>query len=781
MYNVYVLDYDGTSIELDTEEIEFGLDLKISYLNDLSLRSGNRTKEVTLKGTAKNNEAFGHIYRWGRTNDISYINKLFFNYNSLRTVDCLIYHDGYLLFRGTLRLIEVVRTKGVFYYKVVITDAVIDLMKVTQDALLEEIDLTHLTHRYFIDTITQSWSQQTQRWNGTTFSYTPYQKGSGYYYGYIFYGTTASGVATFSNINVLNYRPQIYVREIFDRIITVGVTGYSWELRAGSGVTNRFNSLVVPDNREKMSTRVGGFQETAYMCGSQSGLSSWYIPSQNHFNDGVYHDGRVDRFHTWRMAKMSCKSATGSSNISLLSLNNAPNNAWRDTQYCLWNISTDINCEAEWGVTFTYSTSNRVQLTFDLVERDYSADPSGRNEEGWSSVSSWPGNTQFNTLSGTGSITFVRSVPKRDYLTAKQYAIRLYTFSDYAWNPTHWGHGDIYVSSSYLKLPQNANSSNIVNVPYNTIIKPQLPENVKQYEFMKSIMLMFNLYAYVEKERPKHIIFQTRDDFYAYCNADNLVGSAIDWSNKIVYDNDWTKSFNVTIPKSYKYTYKDDKDYINEDYKKNYNETYGTLKFNDTYGVSEEKKIELLFSPSPLVITDSRHYPMIRGGDDTQAKPTNSNVRILYANGIKDCINNPYNLLYDIHGGADIGTVSFHLTNYGEVSEYYRPLVTPTDSLQFYLPKKVYFPFPISWAALPTLYDLFYQNQVTELTNSNLFSMNVKMYLSDFDISNFDFRTPIFISTDIGNSYFRVLEISWKDSKTLANVKLQSLRFGPEL
>ena len=38
MYLIYLIDDDGSYIELDTEELDFGVEFKISTLEDLSMR-----------------------------------------------------------------------------------------------------------------------------------------------------------------------------------------------------------------------------------------------------------------------------------------------------------------------------------------------------------------------------------------------------------------------------------------------------------------------------------------------------------------------------------------------------------------------------------------------------------------------------------------------------------------------------------------------------------------------------------------------------------------------
>lgn len=735
MLKLFLIDYDGSSVELDTEGIDFGLDFKISNLSDLSARFGNITREITLKGTEVNNNAFGYIYRLGRTNDLGLDNKLFFNYNSLRQVDCLVYDDSNLLFRGTLRLISTVKNNGVIYYNVVLTDAVIDLMKFTQDKLLSDLDVNDLTHKYSIDSITQSWSRKTQRWNGVTYSNSPFEKGSGYVYGYVYYGMTPSGTWSGDNaVNIYDYRPSLYVKEIVDRIIgQTALSGFTWELKDSTGgLTERFNSLVLLNNQDKLASRVSNFQTKLTRSGSPgySGFSTIGFTKRSKL--------RLDTL-----------TQTGS-NASITLLTPIDNYYWR--------LESDITADASFSVDYTISVNSTSTLKFSLqevLEGEYT------NTEVSYKYATLPG------TSGTASGNVTMYVPKRTYKQGS----KLYLTTT-AYNIP----GTVFNPTASFTIPYTT-SDVLISTQYNSNITPTLPENIKQYDLLKSLMWMFNLYAYVEKSRPKHIIFQTYDDFYVYSQANYIVNTALDWSDKVIYNEDLKKSMNLTIPKSYVYTYKEDKDYINEDYKNGFNSVYGQLKFNDAYGVTDTKKVELIFSPSPLVQSNGKKFPMIRGGSDIEIKTTNSNPRIVYFNDLKST--DSYTVYYTSSG---LPATASTLGIYGEVSEYYNPNTSTdlVDSLQFGLPRKTYFPFSATYSSLPNLYTRYHINQVTELTNSNLYTLECKVYLSEVDMALFDFRTPIYISTDIGNSYFKVLELSWKDAKTPASVKLQSIFFGVE-
>ncbi len=747
MYKLYLIDYDGTSIELDTEEIDFGVELQISTLNDLSLRTGNRTKEITLKGTSRNNNAFGYIYRLGRSSDVTLNNKLFFNYNSLRQVDCLIYKYSNLLFRGTLRLLETVRIKGVIYYHVVITDAVIDVMKYTQEKLLTDLDLTDLNHIYTQDNIVNSWDTNTQRWNGSTYSYEPFEYGSGYVYGYAYYGLTPSPTSVKDNI--YNYRPAVYTNEIFDRIFSQsGLTGYSWELRASAGITDRFNRLVVPNNQETLAAKSSNFKEVVY-TGTYSNGTNWVGNNVSVAGDPIFN---VIPF-SYTTINTPIITLTGSNtSIPILRLSGS--------QKAVHDVVSTINVDAYLSVYFVFDASpGDSNLTFEVVERTATTAEYGA----WGSWVSVGGiGTWYPITTGLTSGTVNAYIPKREWDNTKQIAVRALINGE--------AYFSLLTASASLTIPFTTSGDITINIPYDQVVTPQLPENVKQYDFLKSTMLMFNLFAYTEKERPKHIIFQQYDEFYALTQPDYIKTTAIDWTKKVVYDSDMKKVFNLTIPKSYLYTYKEDKDYINTNYKDQFNAIYGQLKFNDLYGVTDEKKVELIFSPTPDTYFNGKYAPTIRGGDDTTLRPVASNIRMIYYNGAKAV--SPYYMTYGTYSTSNI-------TQYGEMSEYYRPGTSSLaiDALQFGLPRKVYFPVSSYYTTLPNLYSRYHIGQVTELTSENLYTIECKMHLTDLDISRFDFRTPVYIQTDIGNSYYKVLSVSWKDDSTPATVKLQSINF----
>ncbi len=152
-----------------------------------------------------------------------------------------------------------------------------------------------------------------------------------------------------------------------------------------------------------------------------------------------------------------------------------------------------------------------------------------------------------------------------------------------------------------------------------------LPDKIKQSDFFNSIIKAFNLFVEVDKNNPNKLLIEPRPTFYSS-------GTTRDWSSKL----DYSKETKI-IPlgelnnKTYLFTYKEDTDYFNSDYKTTYNEVYGQKKYevlNDF--LKGEVVTELIFSPTPLVNTigHDRVIPKIYTLDaNGTIKPTQSNIR----------------------------------------------------------------------------------------------------------------------------------------------------------
>ncbi len=85
-----------------------------------------------------------------------------------------------------------------------------------------------------------------------------------------------------------------------------------------------------------------------------------------------------------------------------------------------------------------------------------------------------------------------------------------------------------------------------------------------------------------------------------FASPQNIKTTSLNWTSRVDYNSGVKITSNLSIPKSYQFTFKDDTDFINIDYKKKYGEPYGTFKFNVAFGITDTKKVELIFSATPI-------------------------------------------------------------------------------------------------------------------------------------------------------------------------------------
>lgn len=162
------------------------------------------------------------------------------------------------------------------------------------------------------------------------------------------------------------------------------------------------------------------------------------------------------------------------------------------------------------------------------------------------------------------------------------------------------------------------------NIQYNLVI----PKNVKQKDFITSLIKMFNLYIEPSKIYNNVLIIEPRDDYYAS-------GRIKDWTQKLNIEQDIEEQILAeTQNRQTTFKYKDDKDFYNQDYKDNRGGlSYGEFRyFIDNDFIKGEKKVELIFSPTPIVNVPGSIQlviPKIGKLNNNIFSPTEHNVRIL--------------------------------------------------------------------------------------------------------------------------------------------------------
>lgn len=158
--------------------------------------------------------------------------------------------------------------------------------------------------------------------------------------------------------------------------------------------------------------------------------------------------------------------------------------------------------------------------------------------------------------------------------------------------------------------------------------KQVIPSNFKQKDFITSIVKMFNLIVEPSKEFEKTLIVEPRDAYYA-------AGRLKDWTRKLNINEPIEEQILAeTQNRQTNFRYKDDKDIYNEDYKNNRGGlAYGEYQyFIDNDFITGQKKVEIQFSPTPLIPLEGSVQlviPVIAKVDNNVLSRTEHNPRIL--------------------------------------------------------------------------------------------------------------------------------------------------------
>jgi len=218
--------------ELDVNQ---GFTNQITYavddLQNLDSKATAFSKTIVLPGTANNNRSLGNIFEFGAANfTVDGSPNVGYNFNASRSAKMKMEYNGVQVIKGTLRLLEIIIDGELMEYEVALFGELGGFFARLGNKKIEELDFAAYNHTYSIANITNSWNNANQ--------------GYGYYYPLIDYGNVSTDK---QNYDFRAFRPAIFVKELFDKIITGN--GYTWESNFFN--TNFAKRLIIPNNQDR--------------------------------------------------------------------------------------------------------------------------------------------------------------------------------------------------------------------------------------------------------------------------------------------------------------------------------------------------------------------------------------------------------------------------------------------------------------------------------------------------------------------------------------------------
>lgn len=651
-----------------SDTVSVPINLTVSDLKDLSRRKGGFTKTVLLDGTKNNNIILGHLFD---------VNIDAGQYDRNKRQPATIIQEGQPVLEGYMQLLSVNKkalSNGTgdqqIQYEVTVRDESSGFYTAISDAKLDNIDFSDLDHFYstsnVMASITNDWTD-------------------GYKYVW--------PMSTDNTYLLSELHPGIYAIQIWDRIF--GNAGYTYEWDSIDDNDVQFKKLLIPYggstpevSQEDINAATVITSDTSLTVnytqplGNQVPyqvpvvLTETYDPSSAYaagiYTNPYYLHGSPDGQKTNMRVKV---------NYSIVLDNTSASDAY------MWSADGDdpnlVYNAAAGPMVYRYQPSLNTRVNGTPQIDNYPFGPLVTSIQFAGTYSIPPGETTIATNTVTKEIVIpaplydifgggYREINPGDTIQptfgieTDDSAIQPY-WSNTALSPL------VTANRCRVNVKLVIHSIDMWIVPAITSVgfggtirmNKYLPQGMKQRDFIKGIMTLYNLYVIPDKGNPNNIILKKRDQWYDE-------GLQYDWTDKWMTDLNTSITFATDVTSRRQIlTYKAGKDIVNKGYEANVGEVYGAINyiFSDE-NQKGETKMELPFEPSPIVKTDFGAYVHGIVGADPK-----TGVRLVYDAGATFSTSS-----YKIYDTADI--VGYSGTQYNYSGHFNDP-ITPTLDLNF--------------------------------------------------------------------------------------------------
>lgn len=224
---------EGKPVDVN-ESFSTLITLAIDDIKDFGAKNTSFSKTIIIPGTKRNNILFGNIFNASAGNQYDPTKKnIGANFNPALSAKAYIFADNMQVFKGIVRLMEVIDDDGFIEYEIVVFGELGGFVAKLGHGKLEDLDFSAYDMQYTLANIVASWDN------------TP---GSGVYFPLVDYGNYSVNKHDWS---YRTFRPALYAKEYIDKIFSA--TGYTYDCTEFN--TARFKSLVHPHN-QKLLTRL---------------------------------------------------------------------------------------------------------------------------------------------------------------------------------------------------------------------------------------------------------------------------------------------------------------------------------------------------------------------------------------------------------------------------------------------------------------------------------------------------------------------------------------------
>ncbi len=666
--------------EADTlGDIDVEFTFSVADISDIERRNTSFSKTLTLPSTARNQQLFGNIFDISVSNDIIAGANIGQNFNPAKQAKAQIFLDNVKIFDGVLRMSKINNKEGDILYEVNMFGRLRDILDALGDLTLADLPFDDYDHVWNQTNIQNSWAR------------TEWVSGAqNYVYPLVDYGYSVNNI----NYPLKNFKPAVFITEILKRIFEEA----EFTITAPIFESFFFRKLILL-TAEKNITR-----EVTNLLHQNTNLLIQNVAATNTFT------------HLLTFNSVSATSFT---------INGAGNKF-------TYNKTQALNT----GLTFN------VRFSFTSLDTFTKNIWTARVKKNGSTIFSDSETVTIVPLSGSfiwdvslsGGVTLALN----DYFEIELYGEAV---GDAGYNPNIQTQVVIQPGGS-LKI------GNTVPVAVDVVegdtmkIEYTLPKSMKQRDFLKSIISMYNLYITQDRLQTNVLeIIPYNEFFKAFKNE------ALDWSDKL----DQSQEISITplselSAKEYRFMFDDDQDYWSQSYKTKFNKGYGesrTITPNDF--ILDTKSVKVVFAP-PVMREEvaSRVMVHLYKVENNVKIPDNFKPRVVFFSP-----GTPSTTSWQIQYAA--GPVTYNTYPYaGHINN----MIEPVFDQLFSYPEEVYFSIGV-YPQNTNLYTTYYDQLITSIGDRNSRLLEGYFYLTPTDISNLDFRKII----KVGNHFFQLQKV----------------------
>tara|TARA_A100001201_G_scaffold21449_1_gene23749 strand:- start:4570 stop:7311 length:2742 start_codon:yes stop_codon:yes gene_type:complete len=711
------------------EDEDIPLTLSVDNFKNVIEKVQSYSKAFKLPATKRNNKIFDNIFEITRS-DSGIV------FNPYLKTQCELKQDGYILFEGYLRLIEINDKEGETSYNVNLYSEAVALADILKEKKFSDLDFKELNHDYNKTNIKASWNESPSSGitylNASTSGYRDANDTLKYpfvdWQHDILISNGNNGTSGYPELSSLEqvFRPFIQVKYLIDRIFQDTVFSYESEFFN----TTDFKKLYMDFN-----------------------WGSAGIPSQNNVTQftGVWAKNFLPA-----TTNSSVNAGTVFTNLELYSYNIfnvplPPNYNTSTHKITATNDGEQYNIVGNYQIENT-SASVSQSVTCQWIKNNTDVLATQTFTLGASAVTSWNFNFTEVLLSGDTLEAQFKRDSASSPATIRQFEASLTTTANVNFN------------------------LNQVQITSGTLLQT-LRGELGQFEFLKGLMTMFNLVTIPDKQNPNNLIIEPYGDVFIKSGSGTSLanrGIAYDWTNKI--DVEEIKLQPLTdLNKITKFKFvEDEDDYTFKIYKNStqspseeMGHLYGSLTFDASGFTILEGEDEIVAEPFAATVPKPLFdqfgdfiVPAIFTANDeqTEFEGFDNSPRILYNNGVKTLQGGVEYYIPPQNGLSSENQSNFlqftHLTDI--------PTITPsqagvTTSQDYHFGACQYFN-GIGAPPSENLFTLYWLPYFSELYDSDTRIMTLKVNLTASDIATFNMYDSVFIK----NREYRVNKIDYK-------------------